>query len=406
MQADQAVLYREHELQTRVTIDRIQGSLATGVRTTERRGAVRSWRDGAIRRSEATSAEAEPGVDVPCPPHLPGAYFFRAIEDLKEVLESLPDSFSALLGWSTASRSRVVSRGDESRSDSVALAFVYVRLAKRGIGAAHGSLGLWTAPDGASFIGHCRKLIQKLQRRLEAGPPAKIHLDSTMPVLFEPAQFGLLLHEAVGHALEGDTVAQGKSRLATLMGKQVANPLVNIVDDGLWPGRPGSDFDDEGNQTQVTALVRDGYLDGLLLDDFSAWQLGKESSGNGRRTGFEFDVVPRMTHLVMVPGTDGSLLDSFDSGVVVTAIVGGQAETESGRFSLLAEDGYLLTPGSAPRRLREFMISGQVEEVLQAVEAVGPDAGQQTVYCAKNGQGLFTTHESPSVLVSSLRVDS
>lgn len=236
MQADQAVLYREHELQTRVTIDRIQGSLATGVRTTERRGAVRSWRDGAIRRSEATSAEAEPGVDVPCPPHLPGAYFFRAIEDLKEVLESLPDSFSALLGWSTASRSRVVSRGDESRSDSVALAFVYVRLAKRGIGAAHGSLGLWTAPDGASFIGHCRKLIQKLQRRLEAGPPAKIHLDSTMPVLFEPAQFGLLLHEAVGHALEGDTVAQGKSRLATLMGKQVANPLVNIVDDGLWPG--------------------------------------------------------------------------------------------------------------------------------------------------------------------------
>lgn len=170
--------------------------------------------------------------------------------------------------------------------------------------------------------------------------------------------------------------------------------------------RPGSDFDDEGNQTQVTALVRDGYLDGLLLDDFSAWQLGKESSGNGRRTGFEFDVVPRMTHLVMVPGTDGSLLDSFDSGVVVTAIVGGQAETESGRFSLLAEDGYLLTPGSAPRRLREFMISGQVEEVLQAVEAVGPDAGQQTVYCAKNGQGLFTTHESPSVLVSSLRVDS
>ncbi|MGE3267966.1 MAG: TldD/PmbA family protein [Chloroflexota bacterium] len=231
----------------------------------------------------------------------------------------------------------------------------------------------------------------------------------TMPVVMSNGWGGVLFHEAVGHGLEADHIERNSSVYAGKLGEKVANPIVTLIDDATIPNHRGSyRVDDEGIPGQRTLCVVDGVLHGYLTDRKHARALGIADSGNGRRQSFQKLPIPRMTNLVVEPGTSSpaDILADTPNGLYVVSLGGGQVDTTSGQFVFSVTEGYLIDRGRLGAPVRGATLAGDSFSVLARVDAIGNDfaldPGLGT--CGKQGQYVPVGVGQPTLRVSELIV--
>jgi TldD protein len=220
---------------------------------------------------------------------------------------------------------------------------------------------------------------------------------------------GILLHEAIGHGLEGDFNRRGESAFAGLMGEMVASEGVTVVDDGTIAGRRGSlSIDDEGTPTQNTVLIENGRLVGYMQDRQNGRLLGTGSSGNGRRQSYAHIPMPRMTNTYMLNGAHdpGEILSSVKRGIYAVSFGGGQVDITSGKFVFECTEAYMLEDGKIGAPVKGAMIIGNGPDALTRVPMVGNDVkldpGIGT--CGKNGQGVPVGVGQPTLRIDRITV--
>jgi len=230
-----------------------------------------------------------------------------------------------------------------------------------------------------------------------------------MDVVLGPGWPGILLHEAVGHGLEGDFNRKQTSAFSGLIGKSVASELVTVVDDGTIASRRGSlNVDDEGTPTQRNVLIENGILKGYLQDRTNARLMGVDPTGNGRRESYAHMPMPRMTNTFMLAGKDDpeDIIKSVKRGIYAVAFGGGQVDITSGKFTFTGAEAYLIEDGKVTAPVRGSTFIGMGPEVLKRVSAVGHDlqldAGVGT--CGKNGQSVPVGVGLPTIRVNELTV--
>lgn len=213
-----------------------------------------------------------------------------------------------------------------------------------------------------------------------------------MPVVIGSGGGGVMFHEACGHGLEADLVAKGASVFANRIGEQVASPLVTLVDDGTMSGEWGCfGIDDEGNPAQRNVLIQDGILVDYMWDGNRARKEGRRSSGNGRRQGYQYLPMVRMTNTYLLAGTGDkeSIIADTDHGVYIAHLGGGQVNTATGDFVFGMTEAYLIENGKITEPLREGNLIGNGPQVLRNIDAVADDfAMGPPGTCGKDGQGV------------------
>ncbi|MBB3343367.1 MULTISPECIES: metalloprotease TldD [unclassified Luteimonas] len=230
-----------------------------------------------------------------------------------------------------------------------------------------------------------------------------------MPVVLGAGWPGVLLHEAVGHGLEGDFNRKGTSTYAGRVGQRVAAPGVTIVDDGTLAGRRGSlNVDDEGTPTQCTTLIEDGVLTGYMHDTLNARLSGVASTGNGRRESFAHRVMPRMTNTYMLAGRDDpqDMIRSVKKGLYAVNFGGGQVDITSGKYVFSATEAYLIEDGRITAPVKGATLIGNGPETMQRVRMVGHDMALDdgVGICGKDGQSVPVGVGQPSLLIDGLTV--
>jgi len=230
-----------------------------------------------------------------------------------------------------------------------------------------------------------------------------------MDVVLGPGWPGVMLHEAVGHGLEGDFNRKKTSAFAGLMGQRVASPGVTVVDDGTLPGRRGSlTVDDEGTPSSRTVLIEDGILKGYMQDRLNARLMGMAATGNGRRQSFAHMPMPRMTNTYMLAGKDDprEILARVKRGLYAVNFGGGQVDITSGKFVFTCTEAYLIENGRIGAPVKGATLIGNGPVALTRVMAIGDDlaldAGVGT--CGKNGQGVPVGVGQPTMLMGGLTV--
>jgi len=265
--------------------------------------------------------------------------------------------------------------------------------------------------DYAFFIeqdraqGYAREAVRQALVNLEAvAAPA-----GSMPVVLGPGWPGILLHEAIGHGLEGDFNRKGTSAFAGLVGQQVASPLCTVVDDGTLEGRRGSlNVDDEGIISQNTVLIEKGILKGYMQDRMNAGLMGVASTGNGRRESYAHLPMPRMTNTYMLAGKHDpqEIIASVDKGLYAVNFAGGQVDITSGKFVFSASEAYLIENGKITRPVKGATLIGNGPDVLKRVSMLGNDLQLDTGVgtCGKEGQSVPVGVGQPTMLVDELTV--
>jgi TldD protein len=230
-----------------------------------------------------------------------------------------------------------------------------------------------------------------------------------MVVVLGPGWPGVLLHEAIGHGLEGDFNRKGTSAFAGLLGQKVGSELCTVVDDGTIDGRRGSlNIDDEGVPGQNTVLIENGKLCGYMQDRFNARLMNSEPTGNGRRQSFAHMPLPRMTNTYMLPGshTHDEIIASVDKGVYAKNFGGGQVDITSGKFVFSASETYLIENGKLGPAVKGATLIGDGPSVLNRVSMVGDnlelDAGVGV--CGKDGQSVPVGVGQPTLRIDGLTV--
>jgi len=231
----------------------------------------------------------------------------------------------------------------------------------------------------------------------------------TMPVVLGHGWPGVLLHEAVGHGLEGDFNRKGTSTYAGRVGQRVASPGVTIVDDGTLPGRRGSlTVDDEGTPTRNTTLIEDGVLVGYMQDTHNARLMGAAPTGNGRRESFAHRVMPRMTNTYMLAGEHDpeDMIRSVKKGLYAVNFGGGQVDITSGKYVFSATEAYLIEDGRITAPVKGATLIGNGPETMQRVTMIGHDLelDQGVGTCGKDGQSVPVGVGQPSLLIDRLTV--
>jgi len=230
-----------------------------------------------------------------------------------------------------------------------------------------------------------------------------------MPVVLGPGWPGILLHEAIGHGLEGDFNRKKTSAFAGLMGKPVASKGVTVVDDGTLPDRRGSlTVDDEGTPTQYTTLIEDGILVGFMQDRQNARLMGMKPTGNGRRESYAHLPMPRMrnTYMLAGPHDPQEILRSVKKGLYAVNFGGGQVDITSGKFVFSCTEAYLVEDGKVGPAVKGATLIGNGPDVLTKVSMVGNDLqldpGIGT--CGKDGQGVPVGVGQPTLKIEALTV--
>ncbi len=249
----------------------------------------------------------------------------------------------------------------------------------------------------------------------EAARQALVNLEAIdapageMVVVLGPGWPGVLLHEAVGHGLEGDFNRKKTSTFSGRIGQRVASELCTVVDDGTIPSRRGSlNVDDEGTATRHNVLIENGILRGYLQDRLNARLMGVEPTGNGRRESFAHIPMPRMTNTFMLAGgsTRDEIIGSVARGLYAVNFGGGQVDITSGRFVFSASEAYLIEDGHLTHPVKGATLIGNGPEVLTRVSMVGNDleldAGVGT--CGKNGQSVPVGVGMPTIKIDALTV--
>ncbi len=249
----------------------------------------------------------------------------------------------------------------------------------------------------------------------EAVRQALINLDAVsapaglMPVVLGPGWPGVLLHEAVGHGLEGDFNRKGTSVFSGRIGEQVASPLCTIVDDGTLPNRRGSlTIDDEGVASQCTTLIEKGVLVNYMQDKLNARLMGMKPTGNGRRESYAHQPLPRMTNTYMLAGEHKpeEIIASVDKGIYAVNFGGGEVDITSGKFVFSASEAYLIERGKVTRPIKGVTLIGSGAEVLQQVSMVGDDLAldEGVGTCGKDGQQVPVGVGQPTLKLDALTV--
>nr|MBC8158244.1 metalloprotease TldD [Alphaproteobacteria bacterium] len=230
-----------------------------------------------------------------------------------------------------------------------------------------------------------------------------------MPVVLGPGWPGILLHEAIGHGLEGDFNRKKTSAFSGLMGKRVASKGVTVIDDGTITDRRGSlSVDDEGTPTQRTVLIEDGILTGYMQDRMNARLMGVASSGNGRRQSYAYAPMPRMTNTYMLAGPDDpdEIICSVDKGLYAVNFGGGQVDITSGKFVFSCTEAYMIENGKVGAPVKGATLIGNGPDCLTKVSMIGNDMeldpGIGT--CGKDGQGVPVGVGQPTLKLDDLTV--
>jgi TldD protein len=252
---------------------------------------------------------------------------------------------------------------------------------------------------------YARQAVSQALVNLEARPaPA-----GTMAVVLGPGWPGVLLHEAVGHGLEGDFNRKGSSAFSGRLGQRVASRGVTVIDDGTLPGRRGSlSVDDEGTPTQRTVLIEDGVLRGYMQDSLNARLLGMPLTGNARRESFAHITLPRMTNTYMLAGAHdpAEIIASVPRGIYATNFGGGQVDITSGKFVFSAAEAYLIEDGKVTHPVKGATLIGNGPDVLTRVTMIGNDLeldpGIGT--CGKEGQSVPVGVGQPTLKIEGLTV--
>jgi len=231
----------------------------------------------------------------------------------------------------------------------------------------------------------------------------------TMPIVLGPGWPGILLHEAVGHGLEGDFNRKGTSAFSGKVGQKVASGLCTIVDDGTIADRRGSlSVDDEGTPGQYSVLVEDGVLKGYMQDKMNARLMGVKSTGNGRRESFAHMPMPRMTNTYMLAGPHDpeEIIQSVEKGIYAPNFGGGQVDITSGKFVFSASEAYLIENGKVTTPVKGAMLIGDGPEALTKISMVGNDlqldSGVGT--CGKEGQSVPVGVGQPTLKIDEITV--
>lgn len=230
-----------------------------------------------------------------------------------------------------------------------------------------------------------------------------------MTVLVGPGWPGVLLHEAVGHGLEGDFNRKGTSAFSGRIGERVGAPGVTVIDDGSMPGRRGSlSIDDEGTPTQETVLIEDGILKGYLQDRLNARLMGVAATGNGRRESYAHAPMPRMTNTFMRAGNDdpAELLSRMKKGIYAKNFGGGQVDIVSGKFVFSCTEAYMVENGKLGAPIKGATLIGDGPSVLTRVTGIGNDLSldEGVGVCGKGGQSVPAGVGQPTLLVEGLTV--
>ncbi|QFU24632.1 metalloprotease TldD [Shewanella eurypsychrophilus] len=230
-----------------------------------------------------------------------------------------------------------------------------------------------------------------------------------MPVILGAGWPGVLLHEAVGHGLEGDFNRKGSSAFSGLVGQQVASKLVTVVDDGTMVNRRGSlSVDDEGVQTQKTVLIEDGILKGYMQDKLNARLMGEKPTGNGRRESYAHLPMPRMTNTYMEAGVSdpSEMIKSVKKGIYAPNFGGGQVDITSGKFVFSASEAYLIENGEVTQAIKGATLIGNGPEAMKQISMVGNDLAldQGVGVCGKDGQSVPVGVGQPTLKLDSLTV--
>lgn len=250
-----------------------------------------------------------------------------------------------------------------------------------------------------------REAVRTALLNLEAGDaPA-----GTMTVVLGAGWPGVLLHEAIGHGLEGDFNRKGTSAFSGRIGQKVANELCTVVDDGTLAKRRGSlNIDDEGTPTQCTMLIENGILKGYMQDKHNARLMGVEATGNGRRESFAHLPMPRMTNTYMLPGPHDpeEIIRSVDKGLYAANFGGGQVDITSGKFVFSASEAYLIENGRITRPVKGATLIGNGPDVLTRVTMVGNDLklDEGVGTCGKDGQSVPVGVGQPTLRIDGITV--
>jgi len=230
-----------------------------------------------------------------------------------------------------------------------------------------------------------------------------------MPVVLGPGWPGVMLHEAVGHGLEGDFNRKQTSAFSGRLGERVAAPGVTVVDDGTLPDRRGSlSVDDEGTPTGRTVLIEDGILKGYMQDRMNARLMGVAPTGNGRRESHAHPVLPRMTNTTMEAGDKNpeEIIRSVKKGLYAVNFGGGQVDITSGKFVFSASEAYLIEDGKVGPAVKGATLIGHGPEALKHVSMIGTDVALDSGIgtCGKDGQGVPVGVGQPTMLIDRLTV--
>ncbi len=250
-----------------------------------------------------------------------------------------------------------------------------------------------------------REAVRQALVNLEASPaPA-----GTMTVVLGPGWPGILLHEAIGHGLEGDFNRKGTSAFSGRMGQKVASELCTVVDDGTLMNRRGSlNVDDEGTLSQCTTLIEKGVLKGYMQDKLNAKLMGVAPTGNGRRESFAHLTMPRMTNTYMLPGPHDpqEIIRSVKNGLYAANFGGGQVDITNGKFVFSASEAYLIEDGKVTRPVRGASLIGNGPDVLTRVSMVGNDLklDEGVGTCGKEGQSVPVGVGQPTLRIDGITV--
>jgi TldD protein len=257
----------------------------------------------------------------------------------------------------------------------------------------------------ATLDEYARQAVSQALVNLEArAAPA-----GTMTVVVGPGWPGVLLHEAVGHGLEGDFNRKGSSAFAGRIGQRVASPGVTVVDDGTLPGRRGSlTVDDEGTPTQRTVLIEDGVLRGYIQDSLNARLMKMPLTGNARRESFAHLTLPRMTNTYMLAGPHDprEIIASVKKGIYATNFGGGQVDITSGKFVFSAAEAYLIEDGKVTHPVKGATLIGNGPDALTRVTMIGNDLALDPGIgtCGKEGQSVPVGVGQPTLKIEGLTV--
>jgi TldD protein len=259
--------------------------------------------------------------------------------------------------------------------------------------------------EGDKAYEYAREAVRQASVNLQSIPtPA-----GTMPVVLGAGWPGVLLHEAVGHGLEGDFNRKGTSAFSNSMGQQVASPLCTIVDDGTLVNRRGSlSVDDEGVAAQSTVLIENGILKGYMQDKMNARLMGTQSTSNGRRESYAHLPMPRMTNTYMLAGESEQeeIIQSVDKGIFAVNFGGGQVDITSGRFVFSLSEAYEINKGKLGRPLKGATLIGSGPEVMNRISMVGNDLALDSGVgvCGKDGQSVPVGVGQPSLKIDEITV--